>query len=205
MKKTIIFLIIPYLFGQIDYQSDIQPIFDNNCTNCHGSSGGLSLGSYSSLIAGGSSGDAVIPGDHSSSLLWQRINDGSMPPSGNLSSSEINLIASWIDEGALEFLEINNTNFLPKKYKLYQNYPNPFNPSTTLKFDIPRDELVNVSVYDVRGVNVKTLINGFQTAGSLSLFWDATDNGGQQVSAGLYFYIIKTSDFRDTKKMVLLK
>jgi|TARA_B110000438_G_scaffold135563_1_gene131062 hypothetical protein len=205
MKKITIFLIMPYLFGQVDYQSEIQTIFDNNCTNCHGSSGGLSLGSYSSLIAGANSGDVIIPGNHSTSLLWQRINDGSMPPSGNLSSSEIDLIADWIDEGALEFLTNDLSYILPRKYRLYQNYPNPFNPSTILKFDIPLDGLVNISIYDVRGIKISTLINSFQNTGSLTLLWDGTDNAGRQVSAGLYFYIIQAGDFRDTKKMVLLK
>ena len=92
------------LIGQVDYQTEIQPIFDNNCGNCHlgNTSGGLNLSNYENLMAGGNSGDVIVPNDHANSLLWQRVNNGSMPPSDTLESSEVDLIAQWIDEGALE-------------------------------------------------------------------------------------------------------
>jgi len=103
-------IMIKYLFlfqlllGQIDYNSQIQTIFNESCTNCHGNSGGLKLESYQDLMDGGQSGDQIIPNNHASSNLWQRINSGEMPPGNNdLSSEEINLIAQWIDEGALEY------------------------------------------------------------------------------------------------------
>ena len=95
-------LLIGFLFS-VDYETEIQPIFDLRCTNCHGSSGGLNLTSYNGVISGGNSGSSVVPGDHINSVLWQRIADGSMPPGGNdLTSAQIDLIAQWIDEGALE-------------------------------------------------------------------------------------------------------
>jgi len=67
-------------------------------------SGGLTLTSYSGVMANSNSGASVVPDDHANSLLWQRVNNGEMPPGNNpdLSSDEINLIAQWIDEGALE-------------------------------------------------------------------------------------------------------
>lgn len=86
----------------IDYASQIQPIFNQNCTSCHGYAAGLNLGSYTSVMTGGNSGNTVIPGNHTASVLWQRINNGTMPPAGNLTSNQINLIAQWIDEGALQ-------------------------------------------------------------------------------------------------------
>ena len=91
-------------FGQVDY-SEIQGIFDN-CTNCHGSAGGLNLTSYENLMDGGSSGPVITPYDHTTSELYNRIalpesSDENMPPQGSLIQSEIDLIAQWIEEGAL--------------------------------------------------------------------------------------------------------
>ena len=64
----------------IDYNLSIQSIFNQSCTGCHGSAGGLSLTSYNNVMNGGNSGPVVIPGSHQSSLLWQNINAGAMPP-----------------------------------------------------------------------------------------------------------------------------
>ena len=94
---------------------------------------------------------------------------------------------------------------LPVSYTLHQNYPNPFNPVTTLRYDLPEDALVNITIYDMMGRQVKTLINDQQTAGYRSLQWNATNDLGQPVSAGMYLYTIQAGEFRQTKKMVLLK
>ena len=98
----IFYLFFIPLMAQVDYDSQIQPIFNERCTSCHGSMGGLNLTSYENLMGGGLSGDEVIPYDHSSSELWQRINSGQMPPGNNdLNDNEVDLIAQWIDEGAM--------------------------------------------------------------------------------------------------------
>ena len=94
---------------------------------------------------------------------------------------------------------------LPITYELYNPYPNPFNPVTTLRYDLPEDALVNITIYDMMGRVVKTLINDQQTAGYRSIQWNATNNTGSPVSAGIYLYMIQAGDFRQTKKMVLLK
>ena len=65
--------------------------------------------------------------------------------------------------------------------------------------------MVDISIYDMIGRIVKTLVNGSQTAGFKSVQWNATNDNNEPVSAGLYLYIIQTGDFRQTKKMVLLK
>ena len=95
--------------GQVDYNSEIQPIFTNNCGNCHlgSSSGGLNLSSYTNVMSGGNGGVVIIPYNHAASMIYDRITreesaDGNMPPNGSLSQSQIDLIAQWIDEGALE-------------------------------------------------------------------------------------------------------
>ena len=91
--------------GQVDYNSQIQPIFNSSCTNCHSGSDaeeGLNLSSYNNVMNGGDGGDVVIPYDHANSLLWQYINSGFMPPGTNdLTDSQVDLIAQWINEGAL--------------------------------------------------------------------------------------------------------
>ena len=94
---------------------------------------------------------------------------------------------------------------MPKEFALHQNYPNPFNPTTFLRFDLPQDGLVNITIYDMMGRIVKTLVNGSQTAGFKSIKWNATNDRNEPVSAGLYLYTIQTGEFRQTKKMVLLK
>ena len=99
-RMLLIILTLGMVYGQVDYGTQIQTIFDNNCIGCHGYSGGLNLTNYDGLMAGGNSGDLIVPEDHASSILWQQVESGDMPPSGNLSSNEVNLIATWIDEGA---------------------------------------------------------------------------------------------------------
>ena len=102
------------------------------------------------------------------------------------------------------FVSIQNSDS-PHLYNLYQAYPNPFNPITSLRYDLPNDGLVNITIYDMMGRVVKTLVNGSQTAGYKSIQWNATNDRNEPVSAGLYLYTIQAGEFRQTKKMVLLK
>ena len=107
IRINIIFLVLILpLYAIVDYSSEIQPIFDSRCTNCHSGSDAeedLSLTSYNNVMNGGDSGDVVIPYDHANSLLWQYINSGFMPPGTNdLTDNQVDLIARWINEGALE-------------------------------------------------------------------------------------------------------
>ena len=96
-------------------------------------------------------------------------------------------------------------NMLPKEFALHQNYPNPFNPVTNLRFDLPYDANVSLIVYDLLGREVARLVNGFQEAGYKSFKWNAMNNYGKPVSAGVYVYRIQTGQFIQTRKMVLLK
>ena len=90
-------------------------------------------------------------------------------------------------------------------FELKRNYPNPFNPTTQIKFDLAEDGLVTIKIYDVMGRQLKTLVNSVKTAGYHSIQWDATNDLGEGVSAGMYIYMIQAGDFVSTKKMVLLK
>ena len=102
-------------------------------------------------------------------------------------------------------LSTNENQLYPKTFALHQNYPNPFNPVTSLRYDLPEDGLVNITIYDMMGRIVKTLVNSSQTAGYKSIKWNATNDRNEEVSAGLYLYTIQAGEFRQTKKMVLLK
>ena len=108
---------------------------------------------------------------------------------------------TFINENILNIFKSN----LPKNFSLKQNYPNPFNPITSLWYDLPEDGLVNITIYDMMGRIVKTLVNGSQKAGFNSAQWNATNNRNEPVSAGLYLYTMHAGDFRQTKKMLLLK
>jgi len=98
-----------------------------------------------------------------------------------------------------------NGELLPEVFSLHQNYPNPFNPVTKLRYDLPENSHVNITIYDMLGRQVKTLINQTQDAGYKSVIWDATNDYGKPVSAGIYLYQIQTGEYMQTKKMVLLK
>jgi hypothetical protein len=91
--------------------------------------------------------------------------------------------------------------------RLGQNIPNPFNPVTTIAFQVPDGTPLRVSlvVYDVTGARIKTLANGPMAAGLHSRRWEGTDERGNRVSTGVYFYRLEMPGFADTKKMVLLK
>ena len=88
----------------VNFSIEIKPIFTANCSGCHIAStrNNLSLSNYSSITSGNSSnGPVIIAGDHANSLLWQKVNSGLMPPTSvQLTTDQINLIATWIDEGA---------------------------------------------------------------------------------------------------------
>jgi hypothetical protein len=103
-------------------------------------------------------------------------------------------------------LELSNDIFqYPAKYNLNNCYPNPFNPITTLRYDLPKDALVNITIYDMMGRIVNNLVSSQQNAGYKSIQWNATNDKGAPVSAGLYLYTIQAGDYSKTKKMVLLK
>ena len=93
----------------------------------------------------------------------------------------------------------------PEKFILHQNYPNPFNPTTTIKYELFQSSQVTISVYDILGRFVKTLVNRTQDPGVKTIQWDATNEQGNRVSAGVYIYKLKAGNFIETKEMVLLK
>ena len=94
---------------------------------------------------------------------------------------------------------------VPEVFALHQNYPNPFNPTTTIKYDLPEAANVRVMIYDLMGRKIRSLVNERQDVGFRSVQWNAADDLGLQVSAGMYIFTIQAGDFRQVKKMILLK
>jgi hypothetical protein len=94
---------------------------------------------------------------------------------------------------------------LPRQPGLEQNYPNPFNPSTTIPFALSAPALVRLEIYNALGQKVRTLMRGPLGAGFHTLVWNGRDEAGRQVAAGVYFYLLEAGDFRQTRKMTLVK
>lgn len=94
---------------------------------------------------------------------------------------------------------------LPTKFALKQNYPNPFNPVTSIAFEIPAEHDVRLTVYNMLGQRIRTLVNDHRAAGRYAIQWDGKDNSGHMVGSGVYFYNIQAGNFNKTAKMVLLK
>jgi hypothetical protein len=94
---------------------------------------------------------------------------------------------------------------IPTVFTLHQNYPNPFNPVTTLRYDLPDNNHVTLTIYDLNGREINQLVNTSQPAGHKSVQWNATDRFGKPVSAGVYLYQIRSGEFVQTRKMALLK
>ncbi|MFZ5519326.1 MAG: S8 family serine peptidase [Candidatus Zhuqueibacterota bacterium] len=94
---------------------------------------------------------------------------------------------------------------LPEQFVLHQNYPNPFNPTTTIRFDVPMTTSVNVSIFNVRGELIRTLVAETKPAGAYTIQWNGRDNQGRMVTSGLYFYKLTGPDFSTTRKLLLLK
>lgn len=92
------------------------------------------------------------------------------------------------------------SNTIPTKFQLYQNYPNPFNPSTTIKFDLPKQSKVKIVVYDILGREVATLMDETKRAGSYQAIWNAS-----RYASGVYFCRLQAGNYSATKKLLLLK
>jgi hypothetical protein len=106
---------------------------------------------------------------------------------------------------SMTVMGVSPNDVVPETFTLYPAYPNPFNPTTNIRYDLPENALVSITIYDIMGRSIRSLVNSKQTAGYRSIQWNATNDAGSPVSAGLYLYTIQAGEFRQTKKMVLLK
>lgn len=135
-------------------------------------------------------------------------------------SSSFNRLAFVTSAGSVEFaprfnrpivlqipqaVEIGDNGNLPTNYSLAQNYPNPFNPETNFDFALPRASNVELTIFNVLGQKVVTLIDQKMDAGTYRETWNGTSESGAPVASGIYFYRLTAGDFVTTKKMMMLK
>ena len=113
----------------------------------------------------------------------------------------------WYDDFVLniEMLSTADGEAVPKEYALGGAYPNPFNPIARIDYDLIQKNYVTLEIHNLIGRKVKTLVSLEKDAGFHSTYWDATNNAGEPVAAGVYLYTIQAGEFRQTKKMILLK
>jgi hypothetical protein len=100
--------------------------------------------------------------------------------------------------------EKENAGIVPDEVQVYQNYPNPFNPLTNISYSLPEESDVNVTIYDISGRAIITLVNTHQSAGTYAIQWETT-NLDHQMGTGLYFCRLLSGDYNKTIKMVYLK
>jgi hypothetical protein len=121
-------------------------------------------------------------------------------------------VAAVYTTGTSEYTDIdvvvdlsNADDITPIVTALKGNYPNPFNPTTTISYDLATEGRVNISIYNVKGQLVKTLVNEHQEAASHTAVWDGRDSGNKNVATGVYFYRMSTPSYDKTNKMILMK
>lgn len=102
-------------------------------------------------------------------------------------------------------IEVSEDLSIAKTYRLEQNYPNPFNPQTTITYSLPEKSRVKIEIFDVLGKRVSTLFDADQVAGEHNLIWNGVDQFEKAVSSGIYFYQLRTDNFSQTKKMILMR
>ncbi len=217
MRKIIAIslLTISALVAQVDYHSQIQPIFDNNCSGCHGGTAGVTVTSYSAVMAsvGNNYGSAiVVPFDAVNSPLYDKVrldkspdNGDRMPRGGSLSQADVDLIMNWINEGAVEQAVTTVAgNELPRSFELYGNFPNPYNPETQISFSSNAAADIELAVYNLSGQEVYKHKNQFEQ-GQHKLPVRMIDQ-----PSGIYVYQISMTDRSGNQqilsgKMTLLK
>ena len=143
--------------------------------------------------------------NHGENVMALTYEDMNCEAAGNYDSTAYAMVLGVCNYIGLDLSQIENEAGMPGRYSLLQNYPNPFNPTTTLRYNLPENSHVTITIYDMLGRKVKTLINETQYSGYRSIIWDAIGNNGERASAGIYLYQIQAGEYISTKKMVLLK
>ncbi len=149
-------------------------------------------------------GETAISNDNFVLVLNSECNsDTSIVIQGNIHSGG-NLY--WTDSISISIQTLNvEENNIPKSFRLDNAYPNPFNPNTTIQYGLSSMEFVTIEIFDLMGRKIKSLVNQKLDPGNYSSNWDATDNMNQPVSGGIYIYQMQAGDFKETKKIILIK
>ena len=132
-------------------------------------------------------------------------------PGTSMDPELLNVVCGYPDEDnpvavSTSAVGIDGNEVIPDEFALNQNYPNPFNPSTQICFDVPQGgEHIMLNIYNILGQNVTTLVNGVVNPGTYTMEWNATDEAGNPVSSGIYFYELRSSSFTAREKMLLIR
>ena len=94
---------------------------------------------------------------------------------------------------------------IPIELNLSQNYPNPFNPETKISYRLPENGFISLTIHDLLGRKIKTLVSDYQQAGQYSVTWNGKDEAGNSLASGIYLYTLKTGNILQSKKMILMK
>ena len=141
-------------------------------------------------------------GDNVMALTYEDMN---CSQAGNYDYTASAIVRGVCDYIGINLSDIDSELILPEEYSLQQNYPNPFNPSTQINFYIPKDEFVSISVLDIKGREVATILHGKQMAGSKSVRWNGIDHQGKILPSGIYICLMKTNNLILKRKMILLR
>ncbi len=127
---------------------------------------------------------------------------------GNLSGTfyldDIRLVAAPPSAMPTAVLE-EHTDVQPTAFALAQNYSNPFNPETTIRFDLPQAQEIELAIYNLAAQRVATLVQGYREAGSYSVRWDGVTDAGLELASGVYFYRLTAGERVETRKLLLLR
>lgn len=107
--------------------------------------------------------------------------------------------------GELDLEAAKGSESRPKRLSLSQNYPNPFNPRTSIRYALPQDAQVRLTIYNLLGQKITTLVDEQQSAGYRTVWWDGKDANGDDVSSGVYFYRLTAGEFSEVRKMMMVK
>jgi len=178
---------------QIDSDSSLVPIFVSNIADYN--TGGIKGGFVKSNIFADNPlyTDATI-GDFTLTAA-----------SPYLTAGTDSLALGDLRWGPEVVASVANEGNMPRQFALDQNFPNPFNPETTIGYTLREAAHVKISIYNIIGHEIATIVNDYQPAGYRQTQWNGTDNSGQKVSGGMYLYQIQAGNFTKTMKMVLLK
>ena len=163
-------------------------------------------------------GDGVKEAFFGDNLIIEQ-NGASNYPLGNF---EVYMIRDLNKDGSYELLGYNTSgrvevwgaesstsvaedNFVAKGFQLFQNYPNPFNPITAIRYNLPTNSEVRLSIFNTTGQLVRTLVDNTQSAGMHTVVWDGRDEMGQAVSSGVYLYRLQDGDRLLNRKLMLIK
>jgi hypothetical protein len=142
---------------------------------------------------------AQLTGNYDADFIWTvYADDGWDVVQASNGPRSISVDIGW-------YLGMNDEAVIPDVFALHQNYPNPFNPVTTIRYDIPEQALVRIDIYNILGQKVAVLVEGLHEPGFHAVRWNGTNMYGNALSSGMYFYHIKAGDFRNVKKLLLVK